>query len=42
VRAADLAVQVGGWVVARFGARPPADDDLRGRLTRHGVTGGDA
>ena len=42
VRAADLAVQVGGWVVSRFGARPPADDDLRGRLIRHGVTGGEA
>ena len=32
--AAQLAVQVGGWVVSRFGARPPADDDLRGRLER--------
>ncbi|MVN85217.1 carbohydrate kinase family protein [Deinococcus sp. HMF7620] len=32
VRAAQLAVQVGGWVVSRFGARPPADDDLRARL----------
>ncbi|PTA68022.1 carbohydrate kinase family protein [Deinococcus arcticus] len=32
VKAAQLAVQVGGWVVARFGARPPADDDLRARL----------
>ncbi|MFC4427732.1 carbohydrate kinase family protein [Deinococcus navajonensis] len=32
VRAAHLAVQVGGWVVGRFGARPPADADLRARL----------
>ncbi|THF88018.1 sugar kinase [Deinococcus sp. KSM4-11] len=31
-RAAHLAVQVGGWVVSRFGARAPADDDLRARL----------
>ncbi|MEW6422225.1 MAG: PfkB family carbohydrate kinase, partial [Deinococcota bacterium] len=31
-RAARLAVQVGGWVVARFGARSPADADLRARL----------
>ena len=30
--AAQLAVQVGGWVVLRFGARAPADDDLRARL----------
>ncbi|GAA5532349.1 sugar kinase [Deinococcus aluminii] len=32
VRAARLAVQVGGWVVSRFGARPPADADLAARL----------
>ncbi|WP_043816858.1 carbohydrate kinase family protein [Deinococcus maricopensis] len=32
VRAAECASQVGGWVVARFGARPPADDELRARL----------
>jgi len=32
VRSARLAVQVGGWVVARFGARPPADADLHARL----------
>ncbi|WP_102125800.1 carbohydrate kinase family protein [Deinococcus planocerae] len=31
-QAARLAVQVGGWVVARFGARPPADADLGARL----------
>ncbi|UBV41995.1 carbohydrate kinase family protein [Deinococcus taeanensis] len=35
LRAARLAVQVGGWVVARFGARPPTDDDLLGRLRAH-------
>ncbi|ACO45242.1 carbohydrate kinase family protein [Deinococcus deserti] len=32
VRAAHLAVQVGGWVVARFGARPATDADLQARL----------
>ncbi|KQR04597.1 carbohydrate kinase family protein [Deinococcus sp. Leaf326] len=32
VRAARRAVQVGGWVVSRFGARPPADAALRERL----------
>lgn len=32
LRAARLAVQVGGWVVSRFGARPPADADLQARL----------
>lgn len=31
-KAARVAVQVGGWVVSRFGARPPADDDLKCRL----------
>lgn len=31
-RAARVAVQVGGWVVSRFGARPPADAELRSRL----------
>ncbi|GHF34122.1 sugar/nucleoside kinase (ribokinase family) [Deinococcus metalli] len=36
-RAAELAVQVGGWVVSRFGARAPADDDLRARLVRVGA-----
>ncbi|WP_188901938.1 carbohydrate kinase family protein [Deinococcus aerophilus] len=35
VRAAHLAVEVGGWVVSRFGARPPADAELAGRLARH-------
>ncbi|WP_019587288.1 carbohydrate kinase family protein [Deinococcus apachensis] len=34
VRSARLAVQVGGWVVSRFGARPPADAELRARLKR--------
>ena len=32
LRAAQVAVRVGGWVVSRFGARPPMDDDLRRRL----------
>ncbi len=32
VQAAQLAVQVGGWVVSRFGARPPADKDLEQRI----------
>lgn len=31
-RAAKGAVQIGGWVVSRFGARAPIDDDLRTRL----------
>lgn len=37
VRAAELGAQVGGWVVSRFGARPPADDELRARLAAMGV-----
>ena len=32
VEAARCAAQVGGWVVSRFGARPPADADLQARL----------
>ena len=32
VLAACCAAQVGGWVVSRFGARPPADADLHARL----------
>ena len=32
VLAARCAAQVGGWVVSRFGARPPADADLQARL----------
>ncbi|GGB58281.1 carbohydrate kinase family protein [Deinococcus soli (ex Cha et al. 2016)] len=35
VRAAQLAVQVGGWVVSRFGARPPTDEDLLNRIATH-------
>lgn len=31
-QAAKVAVQMGGWVVSRFGARPPADDELVRRL----------
>ncbi|QFP75584.1 carbohydrate kinase family protein [Deinococcus sp. AJ005] len=34
-KAARLAVEVGGWVVSRFGARPPADAELAARLARH-------
>ncbi|WP_291426616.1 carbohydrate kinase family protein [Deinococcus sp.] len=30
--AARVAVQVGGWVVSRFGARPPVDEELTLRL----------
>ena len=32
VEAARCAAQVGGWVVSRFGARPPADAELQARL----------
>ncbi|GAA5502080.1 ATP-dependent 6-phosphofructokinase [Deinococcus xinjiangensis] len=31
-QAAKVAVQVGGWVVSRFGARPPTDQQLKDRL----------
>ncbi|ABF44719.1 MULTISPECIES: carbohydrate kinase family protein [Deinococcus] len=41
-RAARLAVQVGGWVVSRFGARPPADADLAARLVPFQTAGGGA
>ncbi|MDW8481694.1 MAG: sugar kinase [Meiothermus sp.] len=34
--AGQLAVQVAGWVIARFGARPPVDAELRGRLKHYG------
>jgi ribokinase len=34
--AGKLAVQVAGWVISRFGARPPADQDLRGRILEFG------
>ena len=30
--AGRCAALIGGWVVSRFGARPPIDDDLRARL----------
>lgn len=33
-RAAKFANDVGSWVVARYGARPPADDELRAVLER--------
>lgn len=32
VKASEVAAQVGGWVVSRFGARPPVDEDLHTRL----------
>lgn len=35
--AARVAVQVGGWVVSHFGARPPADANLHSRLMAAGV-----
>ncbi|MDO4245725.1 MAG: sugar kinase [Deinococcus sp.] len=35
--AARVAVQVGGWVVSHFGARPPADANLHSRLSAAGV-----
>lgn len=37
VQAAEVAVQVGGWVVSRFGARPPGDEALRRRLAVHDI-----
>ncbi|WP_034387882.1 carbohydrate kinase family protein [Deinococcus sp. YIM 77859] len=40
--AAQLAVQIGGWVVSRFGARPPADADLQARLAPFLAAGGRA
>lgn len=36
--AGQLAVQAAGWVIGRFGARPPVDDDLQKRLERFGFT----
>lgn len=36
--AGQLAVQVAGWVIGRFGARPPMDAEVRGRLERFGFT----
>ena len=36
-RAAEVAVQVGGWVVSRFGARPPGDEVLHKRLAAQGL-----
>ena len=35
--AGQLAVQVAGWVIGRFGARPPMDDDVKSRLERFGL-----
>ncbi|WP_425145316.1 carbohydrate kinase family protein [Deinococcus sp.] len=39
LRAAECAAQVGGWVVSRFGARPPTDADLARRLAPFLKTG---
>lgn len=36
IAAGNLAVQVAGWVIGRFGARAPMDDELRARLRRYG------
>ena len=36
--AARAAVQVGGWVVSRFGARPAPDEELRARLAGCGLS----
>ena len=36
--AARVAVQVGGWVVSHFGARPPADPELARRLRGVGAS----
>jgi ribokinase len=36
--AGKLAVEVAGWVVARFGARGPVDADLEQRLRRYGLS----
>lgn len=35
--AAKLAVQIAGWVVGHFGARPERDADLGARIARYGV-----
>jgi len=38
VRAAgQLAVQVAGWVIGRFGARPPMDAEVKQRIRRFGL-----
>lgn len=38
IRAAQVAAQVGGWVVSRFGARPPVDEALLARLRPFGLS----
>jgi ribokinase len=35
--AGQLAVQAAGWVIGRFGARPPIDEDLTQRLEKYGL-----
>jgi len=37
--AGQLAVQVAGWVIGRFGARPPMDADIAQRIQQFGFTG---
>ncbi len=39
VKAAQVAAQVGGWVVSRFGARPAVDEALRLRLAPFDLVG---
>lgn len=35
--AGQLAVQAAGWVIGRFGARPPVDENLTRRLEKYGL-----
>lgn len=35
--AGQLAVQAAGWVIGRFGARPPVDENLAKRLEKYGL-----
>ncbi len=35
--AGQLAVQAAGWVIGRFGARPPVDENLTKRLEKYGL-----
>jgi ribokinase len=36
--AGQLAVQVAGWVIGRFGARPPMDAEIKRRIEQFGFT----
>jgi ribokinase len=38
-QAAELAVQMAGWVVGRFGARAARDAELESRISRYGIKG---